>query len=73
MFTDTQVQKEMLPVLTRETLDTALELFSAQTGKGVLARLSSTSYQLLHCQESHWTYGGSEGGVGGSVVGLQSE
>ncbi len=39
LFTDTNVQKELLPVLTKNTLDTVLELYEEQTTKGVVNKL----------------------------------
>jgi len=36
MFTDTLVQKELLPVLSKNTLDVALELFESQSSKTVI-------------------------------------
>lgn len=36
MFTDTKVQKQLLPVLTKNTLDTVFELYENQSSKGLL-------------------------------------
>ena len=50
MFTDTKVQKELLPELTINTLDTVFELFETQSTKSVLEKLEERNYELLYCE-----------------------
>lgn len=44
MFTDTLVQKEMLPKLMRNTLDVALELFESQSTSKVVKNLKDYDF-----------------------------
>lgn len=44
MFTDTKVQKELLPTLMKNTLETVLELYESQTTKNVLGKLTEREY-----------------------------
>ena len=44
MFTDTKVQKELLPTLMKNTLETVLELYESQTTKDVLGKLTEREY-----------------------------
>jgi tubulin--tyrosine ligase like protein 10 len=57
MFTDTNVQKELLPVLTKNTLDTVFDLYEAQSSKSVLDKLKERNYELLYCEETGYVYG----------------
>ena len=56
MFTDTKVQKELLPTLMTNTLAIALDLFETQTSKSVLDKLAERSYELLYCEETQEIY-----------------
>jgi len=56
MFTDTLVQKELLPVLSQNTLDIALELFDSQSSKKVLENLPERGYELIYSEEVSKVY-----------------
>ena len=60
MFTDTKVQKELLPTLMTNTLATALDLFETQTSKSVLDKLADRNYELLYCEETKEVYDSQE-------------
>lgn len=60
MFTDTKVQKELLPVLATNTLDTVFELYETQSAKSVLDKIESRNYELLYCEETGFVYGGDD-------------
>ena len=60
MFTDTKVQKDLLPTLMTNTLATALDLFEAQTAKSVLGKLTERNYELLYCEETKEVYDSKE-------------
>jgi hypothetical protein len=49
MFTDTKVQKELLPTLAKNTLATALDLFETQTASSVLPKLPERNFEVLYC------------------------
>ena len=57
MFTDTKVQKQLLPVLTKNTLDTVFELYENQSSKGLLDKLEGRNYELLYCEQTGYVYG----------------
>jgi hypothetical protein len=49
MFTDTQVQKEMLPKLMQNTLKTTLELFETQSSDKIFSNSKDYDFDLLYC------------------------
>ena len=57
MFTDTLVQKEMLPKLMRNTLSVALELFESQSTSKVFKSAKDYDFELLCCEEEKYIYG----------------
>ena len=56
MFTDTKVQKQLLPVLMKNTLQPVLDLYETQTAKSVLDRMEERNYELLYCEQTKWVY-----------------
>ncbi len=57
MFTDTLVQKELLPVLSSNTLDIALELFENHNSSKILENLPQRGYELIYSEEIGKVYG----------------
>lgn len=57
MFTETKVQKSLLPVLTKNTLDTVLELFEKQSSSELLEKVGERGFELIYDEESRWCYG----------------
>lgn len=69
MFTDTSVQKELLPVLSKHTLDIALSLFDTNSTKQTMETLPDSGYSVIYNEEDGLVYG-SEGGQ--EVYGLKT-
>jgi hypothetical protein len=56
MFTDTKTQKEMLPVLTRNTLEVALGLFENENVEYYAENSEKYGYELLYCEKTGFYY-----------------
>ena len=56
MFTDTKVQKEMLPKLMQNTLRVVLDLFETQSTLHVFEYCKEYDFDMLYCEERKWIY-----------------
>ena len=56
MFTDTKVQKELLPKLMQNTLKVVLNLFESQNAGHVFSSAKDYDFDLLYCEEKKWVY-----------------
>lgn len=49
MFTDTTVQKQLLPGLARNTLDIVLALFEGHSVSSILDKAANFGYEPIYC------------------------